>query len=322
MSDDVDRRGGISFWLLAVGFVGLIAIMLAVGLVIHRRYVAFERIAARHVPPDATLVVRWDVEKVVLFEPTRRFLLPLLDASDASSSSTTRRDRLEERAELQIGRDLREVLVAFGPAETDWAVVLAGSFPEGNVFDRVAAALADEDPRFRRLDGERIALPGGALLGRAPDGAFVVASTDERLRAAMLVRAEDPAIARTGAGSLAFRPGRGRLPSGMSEVAQPLSGAAEVTGRAEWGNPLWVELRLELREPEAQAAERLRRVLTQLLGPELGRLEQRFGTMRIEALDSRTLHARLPVDSPALERAAERLASTVSARLALRPARK
>src|SRR5688572_20938293 len=131
-----DRTGSRSFPLVISVFALLIVAGIALGVVIHGRYVAFERTVARHVPEDAALVIRWDVEKITLFEPTRRYLLPLLDAApnDARTpAGATRRKRLSDASGLDIGRDLREAMAVIGPREGDWTLVLGGAFPETGV---------------------------------------------------------------------------------------------------------------------------------------------------------------------------------------------
>src|SRR5687768_14739711 len=112
-----DRKGGLPFRAIGIVFVALLAMGLALGLYIHRRFVQFPRVVAHHVPEDATFALRWDVEKVTLFEPTRAYLLPLLDLAPVAGQGTQgRRERFEAATGERLGRDLREVLVVAGPA--------------------------------------------------------------------------------------------------------------------------------------------------------------------------------------------------------------
>jgi hypothetical protein len=315
-----DRKGGLPFGVVALVFVALLAIGLTVASFIHGRYVGFERVAARHVAPDAAFVLRWDVEKVSLFEPTRRFLLPLLDANAPAGATETRRERLTRAANLQVSRDLREVLVTFGPNAGDWAVVLAGSFPKGDVMHAVGGALQTEG--VRSAGPSRVATANGVQLGRSEDGAFILAGNETRFDATLPSRAIPSTIERLGAGSFFLVPQRGGgLPTGAADVLAPLGDVAEVTGRADWGSPLRVELRLRYRgEPPADIDARVQRSLQGLFGADLARLEQRFGRFHAQPAGSSTVKVRLSLDDTALEQGADRAARAVLSGLALRPA--
>jgi hypothetical protein len=314
-----DRKGGLSFGIVAAVFLGLLAVGFTVALVIHRRYVGFERVAARHIPADTSLAMRWDVEKVALFEPTRRFLLPLFDATRGEApSGETRRERLSRAAGLEIGRDLREAVVLFGPAPGDWAVVLAGSFPTGDLLKPLLGALEHEGARSGGPN--RITTPGGLIVSRAADGAFVLAGNASRLDATLVSRDPPPAVPRIGAGALVLHPNRPGLPAGAAEVLAPLGDVTEVVGQAEWGNPLRVELTLQFRhEPPPDIGERVRRSLALLWGPEAARLEQRFGPPQLQSAGNQAVRVRLALDDVALQHAADRAARAVVSGLALRP---
>jgi hypothetical protein len=314
-----DRKGGLPFGLIAAVFLTLLVIGFAVALVIHRRYVGFERVAARHVPPDTSLALRWDVEKVSLFEPTRRFLLPLVDATRGDKPAESRRERLSKAAGVEIGRDLREVVVLFGPAPGDWAVVFGGSFPAGDVTRPVLGVLEAEGAR---ADGpSRIATPDGFLLSRAPDGVFVLAGNSARLEAALPAREPPPAIPRVGAGALVLHPDRGGLPSGTADVLRPLGEVSEVVAQAEWGKPLRVDVTLRYRgQPPADVAERVRAAFGVLFGADAPRLERFFGRLKVESAGNQAVRVRLSLDDPALQHAAARAAQAIVSGLALRPA--
>jgi hypothetical protein len=314
-----DRKGGISFRIVALGFALLLALGLTLGFAIHRRYVGFERIAARHVPPDTTFVLRWDVEKVSLFEPTRRFLLPLLDATRSERPvGESRRERVSHATGLQIGRDLREIVILFGPRAGDWAAVLAGSFPKGDWFTPLAGVLKAEGARA--LGAERMSTPDGLFLARAEDGAFIVASSAARLDAVLPARAIPNGIERTGAGSLVVHAKGAGLPEGAEALITPLGELSELTGVARWGSPLRVELTLHFREqPPADLGARIRRSLEVLLAEDLARLEQRFGRLDVQPAGNREVRVRLSLDDVALGHAANRAGSVVVSGLALRP---
>lgn len=314
-----DRKGGLPFGLVALVFVTLLAAGLTLAWYIHGRYVGFERVVAQHVTPDAALVVRWDVEKVSLFEPTRRFLLPLLDATRSpSAGGATRRERLSQSAKLEIGRDLREVLVLFGPSPGDWAVVFGGSFPKGELTRPIQSALEGEGTRE---EAGRITSPDGLALGRAEDGAFVLASSAARLAATLPARTAPEQIRRTGAGSFIAKSESAGLPEGGAALLSALGPVERVTGEATWGSPLRVTLTLHFRgDPPADARQRVQTALARLLGEDLARLEQRFGRFEVHPAGNHALELRFSLDDTALEHAADRAAEAVLSGLALRPA--
>jgi len=320
-----DRRGGLSFPLVFGVFVALLAFGLAVGFKIHRSYVGFERVAARHVPPDATLVLRWDVEKVSLFEPTRHFLLPLLDEGPPQNGApgASRRDRYAKESGVLFGRDLREVLVAFGPGANDWSVLLGGSFPSSDIVAAAARTLGQEGVGFQPLGPRRIATAGGAAIGEGDDGVLVVASSAARLEAALATRPLVAEVPRLGAGSLVVGRAAAGLPRGGAELLAALGSPETIHGEARWGSPLPVSLELGFASaPPADVKDRIRRVLEPLLGEDLARLEHEHGPVRVQPSGNRAVRVELLVDDVALERAANRAAGAVESALGFGPVQK
>jgi hypothetical protein len=320
----IDRGGALSFPSVMAAFAVLLALGIALGVLIHRRYVGFERIAAYHVPPDTTLVVRWDVEKVALFEPTRRFLLPLLDAPRAAApeaaatppgaSLESRRARFTHESGTMLGRDLREALALFGPGEHDWAVVLAGSFSKGDLIGAAARTLEQEGWPWRRVGADRLVSPEGAALGRAPDGAFVIASSPARLEAVLVRRPVSAAVPRIGAGSLRLLPAAPGLPAGTEPLLDVLGRPAEVTADVEWGSPLPVHVVLHFEgQRPADIDERAHRALELLLGKEdLQRIEQRERPVRVQPAGNQDVRVTVLLDDITLEHAANRAAQAVA----------
>lgn len=322
-----DRGGALSFRIVMAIFAVLLALGLGLGVVIHRSYVGFERVAAHHVPPDAALVVRWDVEKVALFEPTRKFLLPLLDrggphgasatsgASVTNGASTTdsRRERLARESGSMIARDLREVVALFGPGEHDWALVFAGSFPKGDLIAAVSRTLEKEGWGWRALGADRLASPDGPVLGRAADGAFILASSPARLDAVMPLRPVPPEVPRVGAGALRLHPVPAGLPAGTTQLLELLGRPAAVDATAEWGSPLPVHFLLHFAGPvPADANARIRHALGVLLPEDLARIEHENGPARIQSAGNQDLSVTVLLDDIALEHAAYRVATTVA----------
>lgn len=345
-----DRGGALSFPVVAAIFGTLLVLGVALGFVIHRRYVGFERVVAHHVPPDATLAVRWDVEKVGLFEPTRRFLLPLLDevhapppapsAAPVHQSPFTallpstgpvkatppgRRDHFAVESGSMIGRDLREVLVLFGPADGDWAVVLGAAFPKGDVVAALERTFAEEGWPWRDAGAGRLVSPGGAAVGQAADGALVIASSVARLDAVLPLRDERPEVPRVGAGSLLLENRTSGLPAGAGSVLRGLGHFDTITGSATFGSPLPVELALHYAgAPPADITHEIHGALEQLLGDDLARLEHVYGPIKLEpgvpSANTHSVTVNLLLDDMALERAGKRAAEAVERTLAKGPA--
>jgi hypothetical protein len=197
------RRGQTSFRKVALVFVLLLAVGLAAAFVVHDRYVAYAPVTARHVPADATAVVRFDLTHVMFYEPFRRSIGGVLDGIPADPASANRRARLEARGVRVVG-DVRELLVAFGPGPGDWVVVLGGRLP--------AEGLAAELAEVLRAEGRQLVREGQLFTAEEPemtftqaeDSAFVLASSPERARAA-LPRMAPAAGLSDGAGGLFLR---------------------------------------------------------------------------------------------------------------------
>jgi hypothetical protein len=281
-------------------------------------------VAARHVPPDASFVLRWDVEKVSLFEPTRRFLLPLLDVTPNGGTPTmpTRRERFAEESGAVLGRQLREVLVTFGPGAGDWSVLVAGSFPRADLIAAAERTLAAESSAWRSAGPERLAGPGGVALGRAPDGVVALASSSVRLDAALATHPLQAEVPRLGAGAFVFEPGPG-TPEGVAAVLAPLGPVTRVVAEARWGTPLPVTVTLDFPDaPPADVAARVRRSLELLLGDDLPRIERELAPISVKPAGKRASRVEFVVDDAALEHAGKRAAEAVERVLDLGPAQK
>jgi hypothetical protein len=328
-----DRGGALSFPVVMAIFGVLLLFGVGLGVVIHRSYVGFERVAAHHVPPDTTLVVRWDVEKVSLFEPTRRFLLPLFDAARARSAANganppngatateSRRERFARESGSMVSRDLREVVALLGPGEHDWALVLAGSFPKTDLVAALGRTFDAEGWSWRALGPGRLASPEGAALGRAADGALVIASSTERLDAVLIERPETPEVPRVGAGALHATSSGGGLPEGARTLFEVLGAPAAVDGRADWGSPLPVHLLLHFPgTAPADVKDRVRRALDLLLGGDLERIEHVTAPVIVQSAGNQSVAVTVLLDDVALEHGADRAARAVAGALGAGPA--
>ena len=308
---ETDRRGALPFRTIGVVFVALLAFGLALGLSIHQRFVQFQRVVAQHVPPDATFALRWDVEKVTLFEPTRAYLLPLLDMQPAPGQKIqSRRERFEEATGERLGREMREVLVVAGPARDDWAVV-AGVAQRGEQAQSGSFHLLGLEGWANVTSTSEMLHPSGRSFSRAADGAWVFASSASY---GAKVRREHPVVAeipRTGAFSLVVRPGRGALAPALASVLAGFGDVRELRATGQWANPFPIDVQLEYAAaPPADARARIDGVLAGLLGADL---EESGPLARdVQPAGNRALRFRWLLDGSSLETLARRCAEWVS----------
>jgi hypothetical protein len=174
-----------SFGQVVLGLMVVTVLVLLVGVPYYLRYVRYERVAAFHLLPDTELAVRLDVEHIMLFEPARKHLIPLLDEllPPLKPQTESRLARLQKRSQLVFARDAREVVVARGPESDQWLVIVGGKFPDGLV-----PALHDvlaEEGREWAVDGRVLSAPEGFSIGQAEDGVLVAGPTPNRVRAAL-----------------------------------------------------------------------------------------------------------------------------------------
>lgn len=199
MNDSRERR---PFSFGAVARAGLLlALLLAFGVWLsYRAFIRYEPRAQAHLPSGAELVVVADLEQVIVFEPVRKHLLPLLEQwpfanpRRAHDSGLGRRSaQLREQAGLNLGLDLREI--AFASLPSGWVLALGGLFPEQGLLEGIEAVLRAENVPGLEREGETLAFePSGVALARAADGVLLIASNRALLEAAVSARAEHGAI--------------------------------------------------------------------------------------------------------------------------------
>lgn len=207
MSTPPRRRESRSFRSVAIGGAFLAALIVAVAASLYVRFIRYERVAARHVPPGSILAVRVEVEHALLYDPARRHVLPLLGSPGGPrAEGDARVSRLEERTGLKRS-DLREILVARGATSGDWVVVLGGIFPRSGLA-LIAEALRSEDAAWEPSADGRVVVHRTQQLAvaRAGDGAVLLGSSEPFVRAAIEPSGVDEALglSRTGPGGFAI----------------------------------------------------------------------------------------------------------------------
>ena len=166
---------------------------LAVALYIYVRYVRYDPVALRHVPPEVPIVVHLNVQQAVIYEPFRKHLLHLFEAGRKGPES--RLLHLERKTTLELGVDAREVAFGFGPGDS-WVVGVGGLFRRKEVVEGAARMLQDESVASDVLSHPtRLRLDSGVEFSVAEDGTLLLAQSEAMLRGA-LVRADRPAEGR------------------------------------------------------------------------------------------------------------------------------
>lgn len=321
------RRGALSFRAVALGLAGLTALVAGLGAIAYFELLHYEPVAARHLPADSLAAARLDIEQGVLFEPVRKHLIPLAGySSDPSVSPLDRVRRIEDATGLKR-RDLREIVVARGPSWRDWVVVLGGVFPAGDPTQALAQALQAEGASGWEVAPQGDSLvhgPTGVAIGRASDGAVIVAASAERLALARPVQSPPPGLDLPvdAAGGVAIR---GALLTDLADSVAWVPGLGalrhldRVTARLELGDPVEV---LVTAVPDAgttaeQARDSVEHMLTALrmlarlgTGPDYGGERSVLERATVAASDG-VARIRVTWERSEIDRAARSLAEAV-----------
>lgn len=183
----VAPRRGRSFKLVMAVAVGLLVLAALIAALAYYRFLRYERVAAYHVPPAAAWAVRLDVERVVLFEPVRKHLLPLVNrlggprvTVPGESRSADLLAALRQELGLNLGMDLREIVVSGGPSPAEWVLVLGGIFPRrDDLLVRVSETLLRETGLTTHVARDSLLLfdAGRLALAQAEDGSLILGSS-------------------------------------------------------------------------------------------------------------------------------------------------
>jgi len=257
-----EERRGISFRKLAWAGVIFTALASVGAWVAYARLVHYRRCALEHLPAQTELVARLDVEQVVLFEPVRRHLIPLLDRLPLGSApaaggadSEPRTTRLRREAGLNLGLDLREVLVATAPGER-WLLVLGGLFRQGLIPAIERELTSEAATGWRRVGATLEFTPSGAALAQASDGALLLAGDRALLDAALpsSTRFLELGLEREGAGSALVPRSLLDRWAAEGEAPQWVGTLERAALDLRLSREIEVEVRLELRDAPSAAA--------------------------------------------------------------------
>jgi len=187
----MSERPSFSHRRVFVGFALSLLAAAGAAIYLYVAYIRYDRGAALHLPQGTAAALRLDLEKVVLYEPVRRHLLPLANElppgrSGAQVPARTRLERVQSATGIELGVDLRELVLGWGPGPADWVLIVGGRFPRTGVLDGLQRVLGEEGAVWHRSsDGAALISQGGIALGQAVDGTLIAASNEASLRAAL-----------------------------------------------------------------------------------------------------------------------------------------
>jgi hypothetical protein len=142
--------------------------------------VRYEPKAALHIPNSALGAIRVDVEQVVLYEPIRKHIFPVLDGGDSGD----RLKRFKALSGVNLGMDLREIVVALLP-EGEVVVAIGGLFPTVGLVQALHQLSQSDDGATKcSLDGLSLRCANG-VLRQADDGTLVIATSTHALESAL-----------------------------------------------------------------------------------------------------------------------------------------
>jgi hypothetical protein len=263
MATRTDRPALSARTLALASGVGATLLVLA-AFVAYRALIHYERRAIEHVPAGAELALRIDLEQLVLFEPVRKHLLPLVDRAPlapeaAEPARMPRLLALRQQAGLNLVRDLRELVFARSP-DGRWVLALGGLFGSRRVLADIEDVLQREPGlHVRRSGALRILEPSGVALGQAEDGVLLVGSDEAMLeRALPATRAHaELGLGPSGAAELAAS---SHGFDGFGAGAQRASTAwSRCVAQLDFGDPMQLTMRIE-HAPGSDAAS-MRRVV-------------------------------------------------------------
>jgi hypothetical protein len=324
MGTTAERRG-VPFRTLAWAGIGFTCLVALGAWFAYLRLLHYRRCAVEHLLPEAQLVARLDVEQVVLFEPVRRHLLPLLNAlpltlaaGQGRLADADRLGRLRRDAGLNLGLDLREIVVATADRGQRWVVVFGGLFPHAGLVPAIEQALQGSGAAgWAHFDAALEFTPSGVSLGQAEDGVLILASDPDTLRASLLPSEQFHALGLSREGAGAARLSREALTQWLSAPGDA-SAAVESLGLAlRLGNEVEVDVQLELRDAREATAFAARWSRPSIAGPASGPATEGWGPWALLARVEQVEHAENTVQMvtrlrPAeLDRAARDLAAWI-----------
>ncbi|APR87329.1 hypothetical protein A7982_12678 [Minicystis rosea] len=171
---------------LAIGASVLVALLAVAGVAVYLFFIHYEAVARRHVPGNASLVMRLDAADAVLFGPVRKHLWPLA-VERATRSGKTRGQRIRAATGVNLATDLREVIVASTDASS-WVLIAGGRIARGKLVAGLEKIAQEEGWALHR-EGDLL-VGTGLVIAQAEDGTILV-GTDATIVNAALPASDD-----------------------------------------------------------------------------------------------------------------------------------
>lgn len=204
------RRSGKKWRSVFAIFSSFVAILGVGAFAAYWTLLRYEPVAHRHVPAGSAMAARIDFQEIALFGPVRRHLWPLVferSEANGSGSDTSFASRIQAATGLNLGRDIREVvLVSYGATDSGrWIVVLGGKIPSGIVRGLQKLAIEENIAADLSPDGDVLKWRAlGIAVGQARDRSLIVASDPETLALALPAQDGATAIGLPETGALSF----------------------------------------------------------------------------------------------------------------------
>ena len=299
---------------IAIGAAVLAAVLAVAGVAVYLFFIHYGAVARRHVPGNATLVMRLDAADAVLFGPVRRHLWPLA-IERATRSGKTRGQRIRAATGVNLATDLREVIVASTDASS-WVLIAGGRIARGKLV-RGLEKIAQEEGWALRREGDLL-VGNGVVMAQAEDGTILV-GTDTTIVNAALPASDDARhldLPEDGAATFAVTRQAWSGAAGIAALshASVLRHVERASGRMKLGSSPEVSMSIvpiagtsaaELARELDEVTAELR--LVTLLLPDVAGEKSALSSVIIKAAEDRvTVTAAWPHDG--LDRAAQRLA--------------
>lgn len=299
-----------------LGLIALAVFVLGVFVVGYWVLVRYEDKVARHVPKDAVAALRLDVEQVVLYEPIRKHVFPVVDGAKTNAS---RLAKLKQETGVNLGMDLREIMVALLP-QGRYVAAVGGLFPTSDLLRKTLTVLPPD--HGCKLTGARLGctLEGASVwFEQAEDGVVLMSNSEQVLDAALV-----PSDQREARWSLEHAPitlgvvwehALADLPIAPSILGLPewLPELSSVFAHADLADPL--DVRVELQGLAASRTESVRGWLHQLQalaglvrGPDVAGERDAFARATVETTPAGAVALRTQWQRKDVERAARAFA--------------
>jgi hypothetical protein len=181
-ASDTSNQRGVGAGKVGLGLIVFGVLVLGAFGIGYFRLVHYSRSAAQHLPADTVLAFHLDLEQAIVFAPFREHVFGALERVQQRPGSGQRLRRLQQHTGVNLGLDLREILLARGAGEDDWMLVVGGLFPRAGVVQGLLALLQEEGVSDCQLRAQlRLACAGLPLWVQQASDGVLIATVNEAL---------------------------------------------------------------------------------------------------------------------------------------------